>query len=494
MLTWEISPQPIYSTHYEFLETSSSCPNSNFLKCVKWSPDGACCLTASDDKWLRVFDLPQDALERPPEQGGATQNGSQQQQQQQGDAGTSGRRDSLRSGLRVHGGESIYDYCWFPGANTKDPASCCFASTTRGHPIHLWDACSGQLRCSYRAHDDADDPTAAYSLAFSPDGQKLLGGYPKCFRIFDVSRPGRDCTKVQTQQRKKEGSMAGIVSCLAFNPPQSDLLAAGAYSGAIGLFDARTHEQLLLLHGHRGGVTQVIFSRDGNYLYSGARRDPKILCWDVRLASEPLYELLRDTGDTNQRLQFDIDPTGRHLATGGCDGRVRVFDLRDGQEISSFLAASDTVSGCQFHPVLGLPLLATASGHRRYPLAPRGDGGGGGGGPPSDDGSGDEARGAAGTSGRRRQGGVGCGGPETAEPVDPTSNALRLWRLHLEWVAVDDFTAGDGAMEEAAGGRHQGLAAAGGGAHSAEAAGFGADDGGGEQLAAAAASIPFVKV
>jgi len=31
--------------------SSSSCPNSNFLKGVKWSPDGACCLTASDDKW-----------------------------------------------------------------------------------------------------------------------------------------------------------------------------------------------------------------------------------------------------------------------------------------------------------------------------------------------------------------------------------------------------------------------------------------------------------
>ena len=82
-------------------------------------------------------------------------------------------------------------------------------AAAQGHPIHLWDACSGQLRGSYRAHDDADDPTAAYSLAFSPDGAKLVGGYPKCFRIFDVARPGRDCSKVLTQRRRKEGSMAG---------------------------------------------------------------------------------------------------------------------------------------------------------------------------------------------------------------------------------------------------------------------------------------------
>jgi hypothetical protein len=68
----------------------------------------------------------------------------------------------------------------------------------------------------------------------------------------------------------------------------------------------------------------VLFSRDGNYLYSGARRDPSLICWDVRAGGGPLYTLARDTGATNQRVAFDIDPTGRHLATGGADGAVRV--------------------------------------------------------------------------------------------------------------------------------------------------------------------------
>jgi WD40 repeat protein len=69
---------------------------------------------------------------------------------------------------------------------------------------------------------------------------------------------------------------------------------------------------------------QVLFSRDGHYLYSGARRDPAIHCWDVRGGGEALYTLERATADTNQRVQFDIDPSGRHLATGGGDGTVRV--------------------------------------------------------------------------------------------------------------------------------------------------------------------------
>jgi WD40 repeat protein len=63
-------------------------------------------------------------------------------------------------------------------------------------------------------------------------------------------------------------------------------------------------------------LAQVQFSRDGNYLYTGARRDPDIFCWDVRYTSDVVYRLQRQTSDTNQRIQFDIVPYGRHLATG----------------------------------------------------------------------------------------------------------------------------------------------------------------------------------
>ena len=36
-----------------------------------------------------------------------------------------------------------------------------------------------------------------------------------------------------------------------------------------------------------------------------------------------VYALPRDAGATNQRIQFDIEPCGRHLATGG-----QVIDAR----------------------------------------------------------------------------------------------------------------------------------------------------------------------
>lgn len=61
---------------------------------------------------------------------------------------------------------------------------------------------------------------------------------------------------------------------------------------------------------------QVQFSRDGNFLYTGARRDPDIFCWDVRYASDVVYRLQRESAGTNQRIHFDIEPCGRHLASG----------------------------------------------------------------------------------------------------------------------------------------------------------------------------------
>lgn len=75
----------------------------------------------------------------------------------------------------------------------------------QAHPLHLWDAVSGQLRATYRAYDAVDEVTAAYSVAFNRDGTRLLGGYNKAIRIFDTSRPGRFYTEIVTHSKKSHG-------------------------------------------------------------------------------------------------------------------------------------------------------------------------------------------------------------------------------------------------------------------------------------------------
>ncbi|KAH8968590.1 hypothetical protein BDL97_03G134500 [Sphagnum fallax] len=340
------TPTRLYHFHHQFRSNASS--SNNFFKGIKWSPDGSCFLTNSDDNSLRIFDLPSDTLQETQKTQAAMEN-----------------EDSFSAAIMVPEGETVYDFCWYPYMLASDAATCCFAASTRDHPVHLWDAVTGELRCTYRAYDAMDEIAAAYSIAFNPTGSKLYCGYNKTLRVFDIARPGKEFSQYSTLTKTKDGQ-TGIISCLAFSPGSEGLLAAGSYNRTTALYSENNCELLFVLHGQEGGVTQVMFSKDGNYLYTGGRKDSYILCWDVRNTAGIVYKLPRITADTNQRIAFDIEPCGRHLGTGGQDGYVHIYDLQSGEWISSFQAASDTVNGFGFHPTL--PLGVTSSGHRRIGL------------------------------------------------------------------------------------------------------------------------------
>lgn len=341
--SFEEAPQRLYHFRRQFNNSSN---NNNFLKGAKWSPDGSCFLVSSEDRFLRIFDLPSDS-----DRYSCTLYDS------------SIKDDSFLSNMEVCEGESVYDFCWYPHMSASVPDTCVFATTTRDHPVHLWDAITGQLRCSYRAYDAMDEITAAYSVAFNVDGAKLFCGYNKTIRVFDTSRPGREFRQHSTVTSSTDGQ-TGIISCISFNPCNFGVLAAGSYDRTTGVYAEDNLELLFVLHGQEGGVTQVQFSKDGNYLYTGGRKDPYILCWDLRNTSGTVYKLERQAIDTNQRIYFDIEPCGRHLASGGQDGYIRAFDLQSGQLVTSFQVATDTCNGFCFHP--SLPLGVSTSGQRRY--------------------------------------------------------------------------------------------------------------------------------
>lgn len=83
----------------------------------------------------------------------------------------------------------------------------------------------------------------------------------------------------------------------------------------IGIYSEPEGALLFILKGHSGGVTQVKFSTDGLYLFSGGRKDPEILCWDMRNPGKILY-LMNRTVTTQQKIQFDLSPNGTYLITG----------------------------------------------------------------------------------------------------------------------------------------------------------------------------------
>ncbi|XVF02492.1 hypothetical protein REPUB_Repub04eG0179800 [Reevesia pubescens] len=172
--------------------------------------------------------------------------------------------DSYAAELVVSEGESVYDFCWYPYMPGSDPVTCVFATTTRDHPIHLWDATSGLLRCTYRAYDAVDEITAAFQFHLILLGLSYLLG-------------------------NKEGQ-TGIISAIAFCPTHTGMLAKGSYNQTTAIYREDNMELLYVLHGQEGGITHVQFLKDGNYLYTGTRKDPYIMCWDIRKAVEVVYK------------------------------------------------------------------------------------------------------------------------------------------------------------------------------------------------------------
>ncbi|XP_075943100.1 telomerase Cajal body protein 1 [Anarhichas minor] len=320
----------------------------NYLKGCKWAPDGSCILTNSADNVLRVYNLPPEIY--------------------------SYNWDSLPEMspvLRMAEGDTIYDYCWYPKMNSLDADTCFLASSSRDNPVHVWDAFYGEVRASFRPYNHLDELTAAHSLCFSPDGTQLYCGFDKMVRVFYTDRPGRDCEERPTVVKKQ--GQNGIISCFGFSPCQS-VYACGSYSRCAGLYSCQDGSLLALLPTrHHGGLTHLLFSPDGNYLYTGGRKDPEILCWDLREPGKVVFSLKRNVA-TNQRIYFDLDQSGRYLLSGDTERVVSVWDTQtappDGNEELlqpqlMFQAHWDCTNGISIHPFM--PLLATSSGQRQFP-------------------------------------------------------------------------------------------------------------------------------
>ncbi|XP_064409111.1 telomerase Cajal body protein 1 [Latimeria chalumnae] len=336
-------PQMLTGAWVEYTNTQE-----NFLKGCKWAPDGTCLMTNSADNVLRVYNLPSELY--------------------------SEDRDVLaemRPVLRMAEGDTLYDYCWYPRMSSMNPETCFIASSSRDNPVHIWDAFYGDLRGTFRPYNHLDELTAAHSLSFTPDGSQLFCGFDKMVRVFDTSRPGRECEQRPTVVKKR--GQSGIISCIAFSPSQ-DIYACASYSKTVGLYSQDDGTVVAVLQGHQGGLTHILFSPDGNLLYTGGRKDPEILCWDLRRPGKVLFSMLR-TVTTNQRMYFDMEPYGQYLVSGSTEGVVSVWDTTspvpaEGAEpvlepVLQFPAHRDCVNGISLHP--SMPLLATTCGQRKFP-------------------------------------------------------------------------------------------------------------------------------
>jgi WD40 repeat protein len=125
--------------------------------------------------------------------------------------------------------------------------------------IRVWDASTGiEIVPPIRGHDDS-----ILSVAFSPDGSKIISGSAdKTIRLWDAS------TGVEMLPPLR--GHGDFISSVAFSPDGSKIIS-GSHDKTIRVWDANTGiEMLPPLRGHDSWVYSVAFSPDGSKIISGS--------------------------------------------------------------------------------------------------------------------------------------------------------------------------------------------------------------------------------
>ena len=184
------------------------------------------------------------------------------------------------------------------------------------HAARLWGLASGQEIRAFKNHEHV-----VWVVAFSPDGRKLAtGSVDKTVRLWEVET-GRELASVKGQQKP--------ILSLAFSP-DGKMLAVGSADSTVKLLDLTTGRELHTLTGLAGHVQGLAFSPDGQRLATGSG-DGVIRLWNPFLGQQLI--MLRGHMDLVSMVAFT--PDGRTLISGSNDTNVRRWVTATAQEATA---------------------------------------------------------------------------------------------------------------------------------------------------------------
>jgi serine/threonine protein kinase len=192
------------------------------------------------------------------------------------------------------------------------------------------------LRISDQARMTLQAYGSDYSVAFSPDGKRIVsGGYDKTLDVWDVET-GR---RVMTLHGQKS-----IVVSVAFSL-DGKRIVSGGYDGTLKVWDANSGGEVLSLRGHQGGVKSVAFGPHGRRIVSGSD-DNTIKVWDVESGSE----VMTLHGHHGGVKSVAFSPEGRRIVSGSDDSTLKVWDANNGSEVMSLRGHQGGVKSVAFGP------------------------------------------------------------------------------------------------------------------------------------------------
>jgi WD40 repeat protein len=228
--------------------------------------------------------------------------------------------------------------------NTLTSTAICqkmLATASEDNTIKIWNVSTGNLLNEINRNIEMDwlNPNWIKSLAFSPDGKKLVAG-SDYLQVWDV-RAGNLLLNLAHH--------SNWIRSLAFSP-DGQTLASGSDDKLIEVWDLTTENRKYMIVGgraHKGAIHSLAFSPDGKILASGSY-DDTVKLWDVD-TGEILHTL---TGHSNTVTSVTFSPNGRTLASAGLvyNQSIKLWDVAKGEEITTFTGHSSSVNSIAFSP------------------------------------------------------------------------------------------------------------------------------------------------
>ncbi len=185
--------------------------------------------------------------------------------------------------------------------------------------LRIWEPESGRELRSFR-FEKAGQALEVNAADFSFDGRHLAAtsaGIISAINIGDWTRKDSDPDDVAARD------FYNYAWSLVYSP-LGKTIAAGMFSGEIGLFDAATLKLIKVLRPHRANVKGLVFTPDGSTLITSSwDRTSKLIRPDN---GEILADLKPHWGAVHD---VKISPDGSLIATAGADSKVNLTRIAD---------------------------------------------------------------------------------------------------------------------------------------------------------------------
>jgi WD40 repeat protein/transcriptional regulator with XRE-family HTH domain len=174
------------------------------------------------------------------------------------------------------------------------------------------------------------------SVAVSPDGQLLaIGASTGEISLYQISHG----TRLHTCQGHTDGVWSVTFSC------DSRLLASGSDDQTVRIWDVNTGLMLHNLPGHTDRVRSVVFHPSSRLLVSGSD-DQTVCLWD----SETGHCHQKLLGHSGRVWSVAFDPAGELLATSSTDQTIRLWDVASTQCLGELQGHTNWIRSVKFSP------------------------------------------------------------------------------------------------------------------------------------------------